>query len=107
MTLRVRIDDVVSSALSMTGEGEDLAGAHQESDGRIAAAHTGWRGTSAMALSAKLDAWTQTSTVLLGRMSDHAQGLHNAAQRFSSFEEQHATMMRALAPGDAVPPERD
>jgi uncharacterized protein YukE len=97
VVLRVQIDDVVSSAVAVTGEGEDLASAHQGSDARMSAASSGWRGSSAAALGEKMDTWAATSTVLLGRMSDHAQGLHGAAQGFSDNEEQSAEALRAVA----------
>ncbi|WP_431240432.1 WXG100 family type VII secretion target [Mycolicibacterium aichiense] len=100
----MNIDDVVSSAVAVTGEGEDLAAAHQGSDARMAAASTGWRGASAAALSAKMDTWATTSTVLLGRMSDHAQGLHGAAQGFSSNEDQSAGALRDVAGAPTMAP---
>lgn len=103
VVLRVRIEDVVAAAAAVTGEGEDLAVAHQGADGRMVSASAGWRGSSAAALGAKIDSWAATSTVLLGRMSDHAQGLHGAAQGFSAMEDDNAAQLRAVAgTGDGV-----
>lgn len=97
MTLQFNVEDLVSSAIHVTGQGEDLAIGHQASDGRIATAQTGWQGSSAQAMSARLSAWAQTSTALLGRLGDHAQGLHSCAYHFATNEEQHAQELAALA----------
>ncbi len=105
MVLQVNVEDVASSAVDVTGHGETLAAGHQQSDARIAAAEAGWQGSSAAALAARLDAWAQTSSALLDRMSGHAQGLQDAAIRFTSFEEGRVQVMEAVAAdGDAAAP---
>ena len=95
VVLQVNVEDVASSAVDVTGHGETLAAGHQQSDARIAAAEAGWQGSSAAALAARLDAW----------MSGHAQGLQDAAIRFTSFEEGRVQVMEAVAAdGDAAAP---
>jgi WXG100 family type VII secretion target len=87
MALRVNVEDMVGSALHVSGQGEELAAAHLRSDNRIESAHAGWQGASAAAMSSKMAAWVQTSAVMLTRVSDHAQALHTAAHGFAANEQ--------------------
>jgi uncharacterized protein YukE len=103
MTLRVSIEDLVASGLAVTDHGENVATAHAAADGRIETARAGWQGLSAAALATKSVAWTQTTSALLTRMSDHAQGLHGGAQTYSQGEGNSSEAMRAVAAdGDAA-----
>ena len=80
-----------------------MATVHASAGGRIASAQVGWQGASAAALAAKTVAWTAASSALLIRMSDHAQGLHTGAQRYSEGEQRSSqTMQQVAAEGDAA-----
>lgn len=72
-TLRVNVEAMVSSANHVIGQGEDLATEHLASSNKIESANAQWVGTSAPALMARAAQWTQTSSTLLARLSDHAQ----------------------------------
>lgn len=96
MALRVNLEDMVGSAVHVGGQGEDLAAAHLESDNLIESAQSGWQGTSAAAISTKMAAWSQTSSQILTRISDHAQGLHTAAQGFATNEEANSQKLAEL-----------
>lgn len=90
MTLKVTIEDLVASGLTVTGHGEDVATKHCTADGRIETAQGGWQGRSAASMTLRLAAWSTTTTALLTRLSDHAQSLHTCAQEFYAMEERHA-----------------
>ena len=96
MTLKVNLEAMVSSAIHVSGQGEDLAVGHTSTDARMAGAEVGWQGTSAAAMSAKLASWTTTSATLLSRISDHSQGLHSTAAGFSTHEEQSRAALQAV-----------
>ena len=59
-------------------------------------AQPGWQGASAASLAVKLTDWQLTSTALLSRVSDHAQGLHSASLAFSSNEQASAQVLAQL-----------
>ena len=105
MALRVNLADMVESALHVSGQGEDLAAAHLESANSIESAQSGWQGTSAAAMSSKMAAWSQASSQILTRVSDHAQGLHTAAQGFAGNEEESSQKLAEL--GAAAQPRSD
>lgn len=90
MALRVNIEDLVASGVKVTSHGEDVAMKHCTADTRIETAHGGWQGRSAASLTLRLAAWSTTTTTLLTRLSEHAQGLHTCAQEFCAMEERHA-----------------
>jgi WXG100 family type VII secretion target len=100
VTLRVNIEDLVTSGTAVTGHGEDVAMKHSAADGRIESAQSGWQGQSATAMAAKSAAWMETTSVLLTRMSDHAQGLHASARGFSDMEARNSQALEA--PGQAA-----
>jgi WXG100 family type VII secretion target len=103
VTLRVNHEDMVGSAIHVTGQGEDLAMGHLASDNRMESAQAGWQGTSAAALAAKLADWQPKSKVLLARVADHAQGLHTAAAAYAAMEEDNAQALnRVGTAADAV-----
>ncbi len=97
MTLRVNLDEMLTSAVHLTNQGEDLAIGHAESDATIVDAQVGWQGMSAQAMGAKVDTWAQTSATLLSRLSDHAQGLHASAHAFATNEDQQSQAFESLA----------
>ncbi len=102
-TLRANVADLAASGTAVTGHGETLATAHAATDGRIASAAAGWQGASAAALAAKAAAWTTTSSAMLTRLSDHAQGLHTGAAGYAEGEQRNSTVMqRVAAQGDAA-----
>ena len=53
------LEDLVASAVTATGHGEDLAAAHLAADGRIEAAALGWTGRSAAALAQRAAHWSR------------------------------------------------
>jgi uncharacterized protein YukE len=79
MALRVNVEDLLAGGVSITGHGEDVATKHSAADGRIDAAQAGWQGQSGAAMTACSQKWVATTGALLGRLSDHAQGLHTSA----------------------------
>jgi uncharacterized protein YukE len=82
MSFRVVIEDLVASAIAITGHGEDLAVACAAVDGHLEGAQSGWQGRSVVALAALAARWAQDSQAVLLRMSDHAQGLLAGAGQF-------------------------
>ena len=103
MALRVNVEDVVGSAVHVTGQGEDLAIGHLASDNKMETAQSGWQGTSALALAAKVAEWQPKSKALLARMADHAQGLHTAASTFASSEQERGQALGRIGEAaDAV-----
>jgi uncharacterized protein YukE len=96
VTLRVSLEDMVGSAVHVTGQGEDLATAHVIADSKMDVAQPGWQGASAASLAAKLTDWQVTSKALLSRVADHAQGLHSAALAISSFEQAGAQALEQV-----------
>ena len=95
--IRLNIEKLTTSGLAVTNHGEDVADKHAAADGKIETASAGWQGQSADAMATRWAAWQETTSTLLARMSDHAQGLHNGARGFSDFEAQRAPEMRDLA----------
>ncbi len=94
-------EDLVTSAVTVTGHGEDLAAQHLGADSRIDAAAPGWTGRSAAALQTRVARWSAESTALVTRIGAHAQDLHACAQVYRCTEEQRA---RALDAGAVVLP---
>ncbi len=82
MSLRVVIEDLVASAVAVTGHGEDLAAAHAAADGRLEAAQSGWQGRSAAALGAVTARWAEDGRQLLARLGEHADRLCVCAREF-------------------------
>jgi uncharacterized protein YukE len=94
VALKVNINDLVASGLAVAGHGEDVAVKHCSADTRIETAQGGWQGRSAASLTLRMTAWSTTTTALLTRLSDHAQGLHTCAQEFCAMEERHAEALK-------------
>ncbi|MGB3485287.1 MAG: WXG100 family type VII secretion target [Mycobacterium sp.] len=94
MALKVSIEDLVASGVAVTGHGENVAAKHCTADSRIESAQGGWQGQSAASMALRMAAWSITTTTLLTRLSDHAQGLHTCAQEFCSMEERHAEALK-------------
>lgn len=86
MTVEIRLEDAICSADRTRGQCDDLAFVHMLADSRIESAQTRWVDSSAAAIAAKLDAWRRTTDVLLTRLADHAQGLHNIADLVAATE---------------------
>lgn len=97
MSLRVNVDDVAASGVAVTGHGEDVAMKHAAAASRIDAAQAGWRGTSALAMTALCEQWVATTGALLTRLSDHAQALHTTAHGFAAMEQRHSQALDAPA----------
>jgi uncharacterized protein YukE len=96
---RVDLEALAHSAAHVSGQGEDLASAHLSSDNRMAAAQSGWVGTSALALSAKTTAWLADSRRLITRVGEHALDMHNDGITFSTAERDHVTTVRSVQQG--------
>jgi uncharacterized protein YukE len=96
---RLDLEALTQSAAHVSGQGEDLASAHLSSDNRIAAAQSGWVGSSALALSTKAATWLEDSRRLLTRVGEHALSMHNDGIDFSATERENAEKLRAVRPG--------
>ena len=90
MALKVNREDLMASGVTVTGHGDDVAMKHCTADIRIETAHGDWQGRSGAPLTLRTAACSTTTTALLTRISDHAQGLHTCAQQFSCIEERRA-----------------
>lgn len=97
MSLRVNIDDLGASGVAVTGHGEDVATIHAAATSRIEAAQSGWQGASALAMTALSAQWVATTTALVSRLSDHAQGLLASAQGFAEMEQRHSHQLQQPA----------
>lgn len=93
MSLRVNIDDLATSGVVVTGHGEDVATKHAAAASRIEAAQAGWQGASALAMTALSQQWLASTSALLTRLVEHAQGLHNSAVGFAEMEQHHSQML--------------
>jgi uncharacterized protein YukE len=96
---RVDIEALAASAAHVAGQGDDLASAHVAADNRIASAQSGWVGSSAGALQARMAAWLETSRRLLGSVGDHALDLGNDGLSFAELERDNVERLRAVRPG--------
>ena len=90
------LEDIVTSAITVTGHGDELAARHLATDGRIDAAAPGWTGRSAAALNDRAATWAATSTALLTRIGAHALDLHTCAQVYAATEAQRAQALDAV-----------
>jgi uncharacterized protein YukE len=95
---RVDLEALARSAAHVSGQGEDLATAHLSADNRMAAAQSGWVGSSALALSTKTATWLEDSHRLLTRVGEHALSLHNDGANFSAAERDHVETLRSVQP---------
>jgi uncharacterized protein YukE len=95
---RLDLEALAHSAADVTGQGEDLAAAHLSSDNRIAAAQSGWVGSSALALSTKTAAWLEDTRTLVTRVGEHALNLHADRINFSTAEREHVETLRSVQP---------
>ncbi|MDT5229952.1 MAG: hypothetical protein QOI39_452 [Mycobacterium sp.] len=95
---RVDIEALASSAAHVAGQGDDLASAHLSSDSRIAAAQSGWVGSSGAALQIRTAAWLETSRRLLTSVGDHALALNNDGIDFTALENENVEKLRAVHP---------
>ncbi len=92
-TFTVDLEDLLASAITATGHGEDLAQRHLGADNQIAAAQAGWTGSSAAALANRASLWAANSTALVTRIGEHATGMHACAQTFAAMEQYHAALL--------------
>lgn len=97
--LQLDLEALAHSAAHVTGQGEDLAAVHLSSDNRLAAAQSGWIGTSALALSAKTAAWLEDSRRLLTRIGEHALSMNQDGVEFSGTERDNTAKLRGVHPG--------
>ena len=89
MALRVNLEHLATSAVQVTGHGEDLATSHLSVDNRIAAAQGGWTGRSAEALARRTPRWTENSTALVTQLGNHAEHLSSCGRAYSTMETHH------------------
>lgn len=100
---RVDLEALGSSAAHVTGQGEDLATAHLSSDNRLAAAQSGWVGSSAAALDSKTAQWLQVSRRLVSSIGEHAMHLNQDGIDFAAMEHEHTEKLQTLlCPADAA-----
>jgi WXG100 family type VII secretion target len=95
---RVDLEALASSAAHVAGQGEDLATAHLSSDNQIVAAQSGWVGSSALALNAKMATWLETSRRLVSSVGSHATDLNQDGIDFADMEQTHVEKLQALHP---------
>jgi uncharacterized protein YukE len=93
------------TALSHAGNevanhGEDLLASQQACHAEAAAAHSGWVGSSAGALSSLLDSWETTSDAHLRRFGKHSTDLHFVAADFAETETRNIQAVRGV--GEAL-----
>lgn len=105
MSFTVEPEKLRSSAVAVTGHGEDLATSHTGSGGRIAAAESGWTGGSAAALNRLGAQWATRSRTLVGNIGGDADHLHIGASLYVE-QDQHGNRaleaMAAVAPVDSA-----
>ncbi|WP_328352738.1 WXG100 family type VII secretion target [Mycobacterium sp. NBC_00419] len=97
MSLRVNIEQLAASGTAVTGHGEDVATKHAAAASRIDAAQAGWQGASAAAMELLAAQWVGTTSALVTRLSDHAQGLHTSAQGFAEMEQRNSQALQEPA----------
>jgi WXG100 family type VII secretion target len=95
MALRVNLEHLATSAVQVTGHGEDLASTHVSVDDRIAAAQGGWTGRSAEALARRTPQWTANSTTLVRQLGEHAQHLSTCGQAYAEMEARHTQQINS------------
>jgi WXG100 family type VII secretion target len=93
MALRVNLEHLATSAVQVTGHGEDLATSHLSVDDRIAAAQGGWTGRSAQALARRTPQWTTNSTALVTQLGEHAHHLSTCGQAYTAMETHHTQQL--------------
>lgn len=99
---RVSVPDLLGSAARVSDQGADLAFGHLSSDNRIEAAQDGWVGSSAVALTARWEAWLATSNVLLSQVAEHAYRLNSAAITYAVTEADGAAALHNVVSGAVV-----
>lgn len=97
MSLRVNIESLAASGTAVAGHGENVAMKHAAAASRIDAAQIGWQGMSALAMTALSEQWLASTSAVLARLSDHAQGLHTSAQGFAEMEQRHSQALQEPA----------
>ena len=97
MSLRVNIESLAASGRTVAGHGEDVASKHAAAASRIDAAQVGWQGASALAMTARSEQWLASTSALLTRLSDHAQGLHTSALGFGEMEQRNSQALEKPA----------
>ncbi|OYN76156.1 WXG100 family type VII secretion target [Mycolicibacterium sphagni] len=97
MSLRVNIEHLAASGIAVTGHVENVAAKHAAAAGRIDAAQAGWQGASAAAMALLSEQWVATTSALVTRLSDHAQGLHASALGFTEMEHQNSQALEQPA----------
>lgn len=96
VTLEVSVEGLQAAAAAVTGLGEDMALAHNRSDGRVEGALPGWRGRSAAALATRAALWAEASRVLLARLGEHAEALRTSAAEFSADQRRGAQALDSV-----------
>ncbi len=96
MSWFANLEDLLASAVTVTGHGDDLAARHLAADGRIDVAAPGWAGRSAAALDDRAARWAATSNALLTRIGEHALDLHTCAQVYADTEARRAQALDAV-----------
>lgn len=97
MSLRVNIESLAVSGTAVVGHGEDVAMKHAAAASRIDAAQAGWQGASALAMTALSQQWMASTSSVLTRLSDHAQGLQASAVGFAEMEQRHSQLLEQPA----------
>jgi uncharacterized protein YukE len=94
--LRVNLQALSAAGNDVANHGEDLHARQQSCHGEAAAAHSGWVGASAGALSSLLDGWQNTTDAHLRRFGKHSCDMHFASAEFSDMEDRNAEAVRRV-----------
>ncbi|PND57125.1 hypothetical protein CRM90_13330 [Mycobacterium sp. ENV421] len=97
MSLRVNIEHLAASGTKVACHGEDVAAKHAAAASRIDAAQAGWQGASAAAVALLSEQWVTTTSALVTRLSDHAEGLHASALGFTEMEQRSSQALEQPA----------
>lgn len=89
--VRVAPEDLLVSASTVDAHADTMRAAHVAADGSIEAAEAGVPAGSVVALTAAVTKWQADSTVLFGRMSEHAEALREGAVAYAQTDEHSAT----------------
>ncbi|MGO4447192.1 WXG100 family type VII secretion target [Mycobacterium sp. 2YAF39] len=84
--LKVDPIDLRLSSDHMDTHHADLLAAHTAASEDIEAAQSGWVGSSATALQAKLAEWQETTTAITTDIAAHAKAFENAAHAYATVD---------------------
>lgn len=87
---RVDVADLRFAGIEVGREQSALSGVHADTAAAIAAAHSGWVGSSAAALAQATARWNVMSTIHTAAVGSHGGHMHGAAIAFADTEDRNA-----------------